>query len=306
MIVPFKISALMLSCIAWIKIYFTCPKEKGERLNANFPRGGDKPSVKDSNFEGAPWEPSKIPVNKKESTRARKIKAATPEEKENIFEEIERKGDVITPAKVLKGINKINLEKKKQEYQDKVEKVKSVESNMKIDIFNTSEKFRIIYADPPWKYNDTQNNSSLGGAEKHYSTMSVDDLCKLPLSTITETDAVLFLWITSPQLNNFLQIMTAWGFDYKTSFIWDKIKHNMGHYNSVRHEFLLIGGKGSSAPDVKQLFDSVQSIERTGKHSEKPVEFMNIIDTLYTHGDRIELFCREPKKDNWFYWGNEV
>mgnify|MGYP003778624835 FL=1 len=59
-------------------------------------------------------------------------------------------------------------------------------------------------------------------------------------------------------------------------------------------------------PDEKKLIDSVQSIEKTNKHSQKPIEFMNIIDELYTHGDRIELFCREAQKENWFYWGNEV
>jgi N6-adenosine-specific RNA methylase IME4 len=135
--------------------------------------------------------------------------------------------------------------------------------------------------------------------------MSIDELCKIPVDKISDKDSVLFLWVTSPKLNLFLQLMTSWGYDYKTSFVWDKIKHNMGHYNSVRHEFLLIGGKGKSAPDIKELFDSVQSIERSDKHSEKPIEFMNIIDTLYTHGERIELFCRDQKKENWFFWGNE-
>ena len=80
----------------------------------------------------------------------------------------------------------------------------------------------------------------------------------------------------------------------------------MGHYNSVRHEFLLIGGKGKSTPDVKKLFDSVISIERSEKHSEKPVEFIDLIDSLYNFGDRIELFARQAKKNNWFYWGNEI
>jgi len=99
--------------------------------------------------------------------------------------------------------------------------------------------------------------------------------------------------------------MQAWGYEYKTSYVWDKIKHNMGHYNSVRHEFLLIGGKGKSTPDEKKLFDSVVSIERTEKHSEKPEWFAEMIDTLYTHGNRIELFSRNSKRNGWNFWGNE-
>jgi len=128
----------------------------------------------------------------------------------------------------------------------------------------------------------------------------------LPVEEITEKNSVLFMWVTSPLLDECFEVVKAWGFRYKASFVWDKVRHNMGHYNSVRHEFLLICTKGSCLPDEKKLIDSVQSIEKTDKHSEKPVEFMNIIDELYTHGDRIELFCRQSKKENWFYWGNEV
>jgi len=84
--------------------------------------------------------------------------------------------------------------------------------------------------------------------------------------------------------------------------VWDKIKHNMGHYNSVRHEFLLICTRGSCTPDVVKLYDSVQAIERT-EHSKKPEEFRAIIDTLYTHGNKIELFARQPA-DGWEVWGN--
>jgi N6-adenosine-specific RNA methylase IME4 len=78
----------------------------------------------------------------------------------------------------------------------------------------------------------------------------------------------------------------------------------MGFYNSVRHELLLVCTKGSCKPDVPKLVDSVQSIERT-KHSEKPEEFRKIIEGLYDHGRKLELFCRTPK-DGWDVDGNEV
>jgi N6-adenosine-specific RNA methylase IME4 len=193
---------------------------------------------------------------------------------------------------------------KKQEYKHRIETVSKNE--FKIDIFNTGKQFRIIYADPPWQYDLEQTSPNLGGAIKHYNSMSIKELCALPIKEITAKDCVLFLWVTSPKLNLFLELMESWGFEYKTSFVWDKVKHNMGHYNSVRHEFLLIGGKGKSTPDVKKLFDSVISIERSEKHSEKPVEFIDLIDSLYNFGDRIELFARQAKKNNWFYWGNEI
>ena len=132
--------------------------------------------------------------------------------------------------------------------------------------------------------------------------MSIAELCDLPVADIAEDNAVLFLWTTSPILEECFQVIKAWGFKYKASFVWDKIKHNMGHYNSVRHEFLLICTRGSCTPDVVKLFDSVQSIERT-EHSKKPEKFREIIDTLYTHGNRVELFARQPA-DGWEVWGN--
>ncbi|HSH52407.1 MAG TPA: MT-A70 family methyltransferase, partial [Bacteroidales bacterium] len=91
---------------------------------------------------------------------------------------------------------------------------------------------------------------------------------------------------------------------YKTSFVWDKVKHNMGHYNSVRHEFLLVCTKGSCTPDVKKLFNSVQRIEKT-KHSAKPEKFYEIIETLYTQGEKLELFARNNRK-GWKSYGNEI
>lgn len=80
----------------------------------------------------------------------------------------------------------------------------------------------------------------------------------------------------------------------------------MGHYNSVRHEFLLVCTKGSCIPDNKKLFDSVISVERNDNHSEKPIEFMNMIDVIYTYGNKLEMFARESIKKNWFAWGNEI
>ena len=230
------------------------------------------------------------------------IKAKSPE----LWEKAKQGEITVTTAyqEIKKEEKKEQQEVKKQAYKDKIETVS--ENEFKIDIFNTGKKFRIIYADPPWQYDLEQTSPNLGGAIKHYNSMSINELCNLPIKEITEKDAVLFLWVTSPKLNLFLQLMDAWGFDYKTSFVWDKVKHNMGHYNSVRHEFLLIGGKGKSTPDVKKLVDSVISIERSDKHSEKPIEFIELIDSLYTYGNRIELFARQAKKDNWFYYGNEI
>jgi N6-adenosine-specific RNA methylase IME4 len=167
-------------------------------------------------------------------------------------------------------------------------------------------KYRVIYADPPWSYGDKADAGSVqsGGAARHYPTMSITELCAVPVADWCEENAVLFLWVTSPLLFECAPVVKAWGFSYRASFVWDKVRHNMGHYNSVRHEFLLVCVRGSATPDVVELFDSVQVIERTG-HSEKPAEFRRIIETLYPHGKRVELFARQ-QVDGWTAWGNEI
>lgn len=167
-----------------------------------------------------------------------------------------------------------------------------------------SESYRVIYADPPWSY----GNSGLddyGHAERHYPTMTIDELCQMPVKAMADDNAVLFMWVTSPLLEECFDVIRAWGFKYKTSFIWDKVKHNFGHYNSVRHELLLVCTRGSCTPDVKTLHDSVQTIERTDKHSEKPEEFRAIIDAIYPRGRRIELFSRKTV-NGWDAYGNET
>jgi N6-adenosine-specific RNA methylase IME4 len=244
-------------------------------------------------------------ITRDESSAFQRI-SSLPQEifEEEIAKQETNKRIELTTSRMLQAVKDYQKEDKKNEWQEKVNK--EPQTNYFIDIFKTDKKFRVIYADPAWSYNDKQDTTQLGGAAKHYDTMSTSNICSLPVNNILEKDSVLFLWVTSPLLEDGLRVIMEWGFKYKTSFIWDKVKHNMGHYNSVRHEFLLVATKGSCTPDNIQLYDSVQSIERNNNHSEKPIEFMNIIDDLYNYGDKIELFSRKIKKDNWYGWGNEL
>lgn len=164
-----------------------------------------------------------------------------------------------------------------------------------------SGKYRVIYADPPWSYGNTQPDYHTEQRD-HYPVMKLDEIMALPVDEWTEDDAVLFLWVTSPMLEEAFDVIGAWGFDYKASFVWDKIKHNMGHYNSVRHEFVLVCTKGSCQPDERKLFDSVVTSDRTA-HSVKPDTFYEIIEALYTHGAKLEMFARRPRK-GWKQYGH--
>jgi len=174
--------------------------------------------------------------------------------------------------------------------------------------------YRIVYADPPWSYGD-ELIKGYGAASHHYPQMTIDELCSMTdargrsVVDIVADNAVLFIWAPSPLLLECFSVIHAWGFDYKASFVWDKQLHNFGHYNSVRHELLLIATRGSCTPDSKELHDSVVSIKRSSKHSEKPEEFRQIIDEMYPpragkRRDRIELFARTKAKD-WDSYGNQ-
>jgi N6-adenosine-specific RNA methylase IME4 len=198
------------------------------------------------------------------------------------------------------SINEAYKEIKKEEIEVKRKEIR--ETFEKQDVEIKDKKYRIIYADPPWKYGNAMPEY-VTEPQDYYLLMNTEDICAMPIKDITEKDAVLFLWSTSPHLPEALQVAKEWGFTYKTTFIWDKIKHNMGHYNSVRHEILLVCTKGACTPDVKRLFDSVVSEERT-EHSKKPNVFREIIETIYTYGNKIELFARETP-EGWDVFGNQ-
>lgn len=217
---------------------------------------------------------------------------------------IQEKASPEIKEKLITGEMSINqahkeIKKEEKEIQRKIIRETLDKQELKIK----DKKYRIIYADPPWQYNNAMPEY-VTTPDDYYLLMTTEDICNMPVKNIAEKNAVLFLWTTSPHLPEALEVVKAWGFEYKTTFIWDKVKHNMGHYNSVRHEILLVCVRGSCTPDVKKLHDSVVVIERT-EHSKKPDYFRELIESLYIYGNKIELFAREVK-DGWDKFGNQL
>lgn len=170
-------------------------------------------------------------------------------------------------------------------------------------------KYRVIYADPPWLYNKGEQFSLDGPTvilENEYNAppMSIEALCDLPIKELSQENAVLFLWVTSPLLEECFSVINSWGFKYKASVVWNKDAHNVGHYVSVRHELLLICTRGSCLPDIDTLFPSVVT-EKRGEHSVKPETFRKMIDAMYPKGKRVELFARREVM-GWDVWGLDV
>ena len=267
----------------------------GEMLKEMPKNEGGTPEKKQyKNSTGTKTEPvekqpatyAELNINKKDASRWQGM----AENKKEITEKIE---ELEAQGKPIKESTIINQVRKEKHHEEVKRGNKTLPSN----------KYRIFLADPPWDYGNS-GLPSYGHAETHYPSLPIEELCNLKIKDLSEDNAVLFLWVTSPLLEDCFKVINAWGFKYKSSFVWDKIKHNFGYYNSVRHELLLICTKGSCLPDTKELYDSVLSIERSKIHSQKPEEFRKLIETLYVHGNKIELFARE-KIAGWDSWGNQ-
>ena len=176
---------------------------------------------------------------------------------------------------------------------------------MKLEDIN---KYGIIYADPPWRY---ERNRGSGVAENHYPTMSMEEIGNLPVEKIADTNCVLFLWATFPQLDVALSVIQAWGFRYKTvAFVWlkqTKVSHQwffgMGNWTRSNAEICLLATRGKpkrqSASVHQFIISPIQS------HSQKPGIAREKIVELLGSLPRIELFARE-KPAGWDVWGNEV
>jgi N6-adenosine-specific RNA methylase IME4 len=177
-----------------------------------------------------------------------------------------------------------------------------------------NEKYEVIYCDPPWSYSQ-QGKTARGVAANHYSTMSIDDICKLPVMDITTENAICFMWATFPNIGGALDVMQKWGFIYKTAaFIWVKKnkKSNsnfwgMGSYTRANAEICLLGvSKKTKATEMVINRGIHQIIEAPiEQHSKKPDIVRDKIVELVGDRPRIELFARTTAP-GWAAWGNEV
>jgi len=171
------------------------------------------------------------------------------------------------------------------------------------------KKYSVVYADPPWSYNDKMSGHSFS-LDHEYKTQSKEWISSLSVGSISAKDSVLFLWAVSPQLPEALQVMKDWGFKYVTVAVcWSKnhksgkkVK-NLGRWTMGNVEVCLLGRKGRPQRLVKNVRQLVEA-ERT-RHSQKPAEVRNRIVELMGDIPRIELFARE-KTEGWDVWGNEV
>jgi site-specific DNA-methyltransferase (adenine-specific) len=184
-------------------------------------------------------------------------------------------------------------------------------------------RYQIIYADPPWKYDDSRTSKSMGMARSAYECMPVKEIMALPVKQISDRNCLLFLWATPPKLREAIAVIDVWGFRYITIvFTWVKLNprgkvekegkdiilrggiySGLGHWTNANTELVLLGKRGHPkriARNVKQII-----IAPRREHSRKPDETREKIIQLVGGLPRVELFARQ-RVEGWDVWGNEV
>jgi N6-adenosine-specific RNA methylase IME4 len=168
-----------------------------------------------------------------------------------------------------------------------------------------NEKFSVLLCDIPWSFKSYSEKGMDRSADNHYPTVSTDVLCAVGPYIPADDDSVIFMWATSPMLEDALQVMKSWGFGYKSSMVWVKDRMGTGYWFRNQHELLLIGTRGNViAPAPGSQFPSVITAP-VGKHSQKPEEFYRVVENYFPTVSKIELFARNGR-ENWYSYGNEA
>lgn len=162
------------------------------------------------------------------------------------------------------------------------------------------EKFGTVYADPPWLYDNQATRAATGN---HYGGMTVEELCALPVKDIVADDAHLHLWTTNGFLFECPKIFEAWGFEFRSSFVWVKPQMGIGNYWRNSHEIMLTAIRGNAKRFNDHSMMSWLQCER-GLHSAKPEQVRHFIERA-SPGPFLEMFARSGSP-NWTVWGNQI
>lgn len=174
-------------------------------------------------------------------------------------------------------------------------------------------KFSTILADPPWQF---QNRTGKMAPEhkrlNRYGTMGLEEIKFLPIREISADTAHLYLWVPNALLPEGIEVMRAWGFEYKTNLIWHKIRKDggpdgrgVGFYFRNVTEIILFGVRGKNARTLAPGRSQVNFLAtQKREHSRKPDELYPLIEAC-SAGPFLELFAR-GSRPGWSTWGNQA
>lgn len=173
--------------------------------------------------------------------------------------------------------------------------------------------YRTIVADPPWAYEGFATAPE--GERKRglkprkvalpYSSMTVDDIAALPVGSLTDGTARLFMWTTSRYLPQSFRILRSWGFDYSQTIIWHKTGNPSPFGGSVapnHAEFLVVGRLGDPPVTSRWASSVIAANNPHHHHSKKPAVFCDFVEQV-SPGPYVEMFARQPRL-GWDSWGH--
>jgi N6-adenosine-specific RNA methylase IME4 len=272
---------------------------EGQRKAGELKRGGDRKSK-------ASTKPLKLVdqgVDKNLADRARK--AARKSEDEFEADLAKRKALAEAAAESNKAV--ITLARAERHATKKAAREERERELATKLVALPTKKYAVILADPEWQF---EFHSDLGktnsSADNHYTTSSLDAIKARDVPSIAANDCALFLWATVPMLPQALEVMAAWGFSYKSNFVWIKDRTGTGYWNRNKHELLLIGTRGKipGPADGTQFPSAIEA--PAGRHSAKPEIFLEMIEAYFPTVPKIELNRRGAPRNGWDAWGNEV
>lgn len=247
-------------------------------------RGGRKART---GSDGEPVKTVKLEdlgLDKAESRRFQKVGGIAERAFEVMVERV--RADIAAGKRVSLDIAK--AEDKAQRRAQRLEALKGAEGDLK-----TETKVNVVYADPPWKYEPYSRETGMDrSAGNHYPEMETDAIKALPVPDVTAKNCVLFMWATVPMLPEALDVMKAWGFEYKSHCIWNKDRIGTGYWFRNKHELLLVGVKGQIPAPLPgaQAYSVIDGPVK--EHSRKPIIFRTLIEGLFPGLPKIELFAR--------------
>lgn len=242
----------------------------------------------------AGWTARKFPETSRQQevsfTHHQEVAALPPAEREELLGQAEAENLTV---KALR--NRVVERRRQRRIEDIVEPSHTPAPTL------AGQRFNVLLADPPWRYEHVKTESR--AIENHYPTMALDEIAALDVPAAD--DAVLFCWATSPKLAEAFEVLTGWGFTYRTCLVWVKDQIGMGYYVRQQHELLLIATRGElPTPAPANRPSSVITAPR-GIHSAKPAIVHELVERMYPEYPRVELFARTTR-DGWAAWGNEV
>lgn len=251
------------------------------------------------NLADAKWVADRVEFSRRRENLSwsahREVAALPPQQADSILDEAEREGWSVRETRAA-----VHRVKNAARIPAAVAPIEGRKVSDLSALIRNGEKFGCIYADPPWLYDNQGTRAATGN---HYEGLTVAQLCELPVNELAADDAHLHLWTTNGFIFECQKIFDAWGFEFRSTFIWCKPQIGIGNYWRNSHEILLTAIRGNAKRFNDHSLRSWIECDR-GVHSAKPEIVRHHLEKA-SPGPRLEMFARSGA-EGWTVWGNQI